>query len=60
MAGIPLRIFMAKQIEPTPVLRGHDIVKFYEVMHKEEANPDPRRVELINKGVAVFSKISKK
>jgi len=51
---------MAKQIEPTPVLRGQDIVKFYEVMHKEEANPDPRRVELINKGIAVFSKISKK
>jgi len=51
---------VSKQIEPTPVLKGEDIVRFYEVMHKEESNPDPRRVELISKGVAVFSKISKR
>lgn len=53
-------IDVAKPIEPTPVLKGQDIVKFYEVMHKEEANPDPKRVELINKGLEVYGKISRK
>ena len=53
-------INVAKPIEPTPILKGQDIVRFYEVMHKEESNPDPRRVELINKGLDVFSRVSKK
>lgn len=51
---------MAKQIEPTPILKGEDIVKFYKNMHKEESDPDPRRINLITKGLEVFLKISKK
>ncbi|MEK6982760.1 MAG: hypothetical protein AABX38_07530 [Candidatus Micrarchaeota archaeon] len=51
---------MAKQIEPTPILKGQDIVKFYEIMHKEESTPDPNRVNLITKGLNVFSKVSRR
>lgn len=51
---------MAKQIEPTPVLKGQDILKFYEAMHNEASNPDPRRIEIIRKGLDVFSRITKK
>lgn len=51
---------MAKQIEPTPVLEGEDIRIFFETMHKEESNPDPKRIELIAKGQDVFSKIGRK
>lgn len=53
-------IYVAKPIEPTPVLKGEDIVRFYEAMHKEESNPDPKRIEIIKKGLNVFSTISKK
>ena len=51
---------MAKQIESTPVLKGDDVVKFYETMQKEEANPDPKRLELITKGIDIYSKILRK
>jgi hypothetical protein len=53
-------IHVAKPIEPTPVLEGEDIKRFYETMRKEESNPDPKRIELIAKGQDVFSKIARK
>ena len=53
-------IQVAKPIEPTPVLEGEDIKRFYEVMRKEESTPDPKRIELIVKGQDVFSKIARK
>ena len=53
-------IDVAKPIESTPMLKGEDIVKFYEVMHKEEFHPDPKRIELITKGIDIYSKILKK
>ncbi len=51
---------VAKPIEPTPMLRGEDVTKFYDVMRKEESHPDPKRVGLIEKGISIFSKIPKK
>lgn len=51
---------MAKQIESTPVLKGDDVTKFYETMQKEEANPDPKRLQLITKGIDIYSKILRK
>jgi hypothetical protein len=51
---------VAKPIEPTPMLKGEDVVKFYETMQKEEANPDPKRLELITKGIDIYAKITKK
>ena len=40
---------MAKPIEPTPILRGEDARRFLENMHKEETNPDPKRLEVLRK-----------
>ena len=51
---------MAKQIEPTPILKGEDVAEFYDVMAKEEARPNPKRVELITKSQDIYSKITKK
>lgn len=51
---------MAKPIEPTPVLKGLDVADFYKTMRNEEVNPNPKRIELIQKGLDVFSRITKK
>ncbi len=51
---------MAKPIEPTPKICGEDVIRFYKIMQKEETNPDPKRLKIIEKGIEVFSKISKK
>jgi hypothetical protein len=53
-------MLVAKPIEPTPVLEGEDIERFFETMRKEESSPDPKRLELIAQGRVVFSKIIRK
>ncbi|MDO8553855.1 MAG: hypothetical protein Q7S22_03555 [Candidatus Micrarchaeota archaeon] len=51
---------MAKPIEQTPTLRGKSITKFYETLHRDQTMPDPKRIEMIKKGIDVFSRISRK
>ena len=49
--------YVAKPIEPTPVIEGDDVRIFFETMRKEESNPNPKRLALIAKGKDIFSKI---
>ncbi len=51
---------MAKPIEPTPILKGEDVVEFYKQLEKEEKSPNPRRVEFIQKSQEVYNKIARK
>jgi hypothetical protein len=51
---------MAKPIEPTPVLKGEDAERFYEMLDKEERQPDQKRIEFIKKSISVFETVSRR
>ena len=51
---------MAKPIEPTPVIRGEDAERFYELLAKEERQPDQKRIEFIKKSINVFETVSRR
>jgi len=49
---------MASPITPTPILKGADAKRFYEVLEKEERQPDQKRIEFIKRSIKVFRAVS--
>jgi len=45
---------MAKPIQPTPILEGKDAERFLEIMLKEQANPNPKRIKFIREALESF------
>jgi len=42
---------MAKPIEATPTLRGQDAIRFLKNLIKEETNPNPKRIAVIERAL---------
>jgi len=42
---------MARPIEPTPTLRGKDAERFIKNMIKEQINPNPKRLKIIEEAM---------